>query len=85
MFSNSALAWECGCRCDNYTEFMLELQANFSPHNPVGDTEHELQDLSMKNGQWINKYVVKFNHLACQVQGYGEGALQSIFYNGLPD
>ena len=44
---------------DNYAEFMLELQANFSPHDPVGDTEYKLQDLSMKNGQQINKYVVE--------------------------
>ena len=70
---------------DNYVEFVLELQINFGPHDPVKDVEHELWNLSMRDGQWINKYVVKFNCLASQVHGYGEGALCNYFYNGLPD
>ncbi|KAG6326310.1 hypothetical protein ID866_12779 [Astraeus odoratus] len=39
----------------------------------------------MKDSSRINKYIVKFNCLATQVHGYGEGALCHIFYNGLPD
>ena len=50
-----------------------------------GDAEHQLDHLSMKDGQCINKYVVKFNQIALQVWGYGEGALRHHFYNGLPD
>ncbi|KAG6326150.1 hypothetical protein ID866_12938, partial [Astraeus odoratus] len=39
----------------------------------------------MKDSNHINKYIVKFNCLATQVRGYGEGALCHMFYNGLPD
>ncbi|KIK86995.1 hypothetical protein PAXRUDRAFT_14459 [Paxillus rubicundulus Ve08.2h10] len=51
---------------DDYWEFILELQTNFGPHDPVGDAEHWLHHLSMKDRQHINKYVVEFNHLASQ-------------------
>ncbi|KAG6326733.1 hypothetical protein ID866_12356, partial [Astraeus odoratus] len=70
---------------NNYSEFVIELTTNFGPHNPVGDAEHQLDNLSMKDGSRINKYIVEFNHLATQVHGYGEGALCHMFYNGLPD
>ena len=36
---------------DNFKEFILELQINFGPHNPVRDAEHQLNHLSMKEGQ----------------------------------
>ena len=45
---------------ENY-EFVLELQMNFGLHNPVGDAEHQLDHLIMKDSQCIIKYVVKFN------------------------
>ena len=70
---------------DNFKEFVLELQTNFGPHDPVGDAEHQLDHLSMKDRQWINKYVVEFNRIASQIRGYGEGALRHHFYNGLPN
>ena len=70
---------------DSYHQFVSELKSNFSPHDPVGDAEHQLDNLSMKEGQKINKYVVEFNRLARQVRGYGNGALCHIFYSGLPD
>ena len=70
---------------NDFKEFILELQTNFGPHYPVGDAEHQLDHLSMKDGQRINKYVVEFNQIALQVRGYGEGALRHHFYNGLPD
>ncbi|KAG6328319.1 hypothetical protein ID866_10771 [Astraeus odoratus] len=35
---------------NNYSEFIIELTTNFSPHDPVGDAEHQLDNLSMKNG-----------------------------------
>ncbi|KAG6327626.1 hypothetical protein ID866_11463 [Astraeus odoratus] len=70
---------------DDYSEFVIELTTNFGPHDPVGDAEHQLDNLSMKDGSCINKYIVKFNRLATQVRGYGEGALCHMFYNGLPD
>jgi hypothetical protein len=70
---------------DDYSEFRNELTHNFGPHDPVGEAEHQLASLSMKDGQRINKYIVEFNRHALQVRGYGEGALRHHFYQGLPD
>ena len=70
---------------DNYQQFIQELQSNFGLHDPVGDVEHQLDNLSMKDGQKINKYVVEFNCLAGQVRSWGDGALCHVFYSGLPD
>jgi hypothetical protein len=70
---------------ENSQEFVLELRTNFGPHDPVGDAEHELCHLSLKDGQHVTKYVVEFNRLACQLRGYGDGALQHIFYSGVSD
>ena len=70
---------------DSYHQFISELKSNFGPHDPVGDAEHQLDNLSMKEGQKINKYVVEFNCLAGQVRSYGDGALRHIFYSSLPD
>ncbi|KAG6326624.1 hypothetical protein ID866_12465 [Astraeus odoratus] len=33
---------------DDWTEFIIELQSTFSPHNPVTDTENQLNHLQMK-------------------------------------
>ncbi|KAG6327833.1 hypothetical protein ID866_11256 [Astraeus odoratus] len=70
---------------DDYLEFIIELTTNFGPHDPVGNAEHQLDNLLMKDSSCINKYIVKFNHLATQVHGYREGALHHMFYNGLSD
>ncbi|KAG6326117.1 hypothetical protein ID866_12972, partial [Astraeus odoratus] len=70
---------------DDYSEFIIELTTNFGPHDPVGDAKHQLDNLSMKDGSRINKYIIEFNCLATQVCGYGEGALHHMFYNGLSD
>ena len=70
---------------DNYYQFAFKLKSNFDPHDPVRDAEHQLDNLSMKEGQKINKYVVEFNCLAWQVHSYGNGALRHIFYSDLPD
>jgi hypothetical protein len=69
---------------DDYSEFMLELQTNFRPHDTSGDAEMQLEQLNMREGQRINKYVVEFQRLASQVRGWGDGALRHQFYNGLP-
>ncbi|KAG6326634.1 hypothetical protein ID866_12455, partial [Astraeus odoratus] len=70
---------------DDYSEFIIELTTNFGPHDPVGNAEHQLDNLLMKDGNCINKYIVEFNCLATQVHGYREGALHHMFYSGLPD
>ncbi|KAG6327676.1 hypothetical protein ID866_11413 [Astraeus odoratus] len=31
---------------DDYSEFVIELTTNFSPHDPVGNAEHQLNNLS---------------------------------------
>ncbi|KAG6329085.1 hypothetical protein ID866_10003 [Astraeus odoratus] len=70
---------------NDYLEFIIELTTNFRPHDPVSNAKHQLDNLTMKDSSHINKYIVKFNHLATQACGYGEGALHHIFYNGLLD
>ena len=52
---------------DNFREFILELQTNFRLHNPVGDAEHHLDHLSIKDSQRIMKYVIEFNRIASQI------------------
>jgi len=54
---------------DDYSEFMLELQMNFGPHDPSGDAEMQLEQLNMRKGQRINKYILEFQRLASQVHG----------------
>ncbi|KIO00523.1 hypothetical protein M404DRAFT_29439 [Pisolithus tinctorius Marx 270] len=70
---------------DSWREFVLELQTTFGPHDLVADTESQLDHLHMKENQCTNKYIVDFNWLASQVQGYGDGVLHHHFYSGLPD
>jgi hypothetical protein len=69
---------------DDYSKFMLELQTNFGPHDPSGDAKMQLEQLNMRKGQRINKYIVEFQRLASQVRGWGDGALRRQFYNRLP-
>ena len=45
----------------NHKEFVLGLQMNFGLHDPVRDAEHQLDHLTIQDGQYIIKYVVKFN------------------------
>jgi hypothetical protein len=35
---------------DDYSEFMLELQTNFRPHDPSVDAEMQLEQLNMHEG-----------------------------------
>src|SRR6266581_4192976 len=68
------------CWMDDYPEFVQELKSNFGPHDPVGNAEHWLSNLSMKDNQQIVKYIVEFNRYTLQVQGYREDALHHYFY-----
>ena len=70
---------------DSWVAFVVELHSTFGPHNPVTDAEHQLDHLQMKDNHCVTRYIVDFNHLASQVWGYGDGALQHYFYNGLLD
>ncbi|KIN94530.1 hypothetical protein M404DRAFT_168026, partial [Pisolithus tinctorius Marx 270] len=62
---------------DSWKEFIIELQTTFGPHDPVADTESQLDHLQMKDNHWVNKYVVcwvgkpstlhKLHHLAQEI------------------
>ena len=60
----------CPLWMNDHAVFVDDLKANFGPHDPVRDAEHQLDHLSMKDGQHISKYIIKFNCLASQVHGY---------------
>ena len=47
---------------DNWQEFVMELQLQFSLHDPIGDAEHQLDNLWMKDMQQIVCYIMEFNH-----------------------
>ena len=70
---------------DNWREFLTELLGQFGPHDPIGDAEHQLDNLRMKETHRIVRYLVEFNCLGSQLRGYGEAALRHKFYTGLPD
>ena len=52
----------------------MEFLMNFGLYDSVGDIEHQLDHLTIKDGQCIIKYMVKFNWIATQVWGYEEDA-----------
>ena len=69
----------------SWHNFIIELQTTFSPHNPVADAEHQLNYIHVKDTHYVNCYVVDFNWIVSQVQGYGDGTLHHHFYSGLLD
>src|SRR3984885_4076910 len=62
--------------------FINELEANFGPHNPVGDAEKALNELSMKENSRIVKYNVEFWKLASKLD-WNESALCARYFHGL--
>ena len=75
----------CPIWMTDWEEFVIELQTTFGPHDPVADAKHQLNHLCMKENHCANRYMVDFNHIASQIQGYGDDALRHHFYTGLPD
>ncbi|KAF8625827.1 hypothetical protein AX17_006759 [Amanita inopinata Kibby_2008] len=67
----------------DFEAFILELEDNFGPHDPAGDAETALTNLSMKDLHHVTKYVVEFNKLAARID-WNEPALRDRFYRGLP-
>jgi hypothetical protein len=67
----------CPLWMNNFKEFILELQINIGLCDPIRDAEHDLNHLLMKDGQRITKYVMEFNKIALQIQGYREGSVAS--------
>jgi hypothetical protein len=68
---------------DDFDDFTNELVTYFGPHDPVGEAETELENLRMKDGHRITKYLTEFNRLAPTI-GWGDEALRHMFYRGLP-
>ncbi|KIN98938.1 hypothetical protein M404DRAFT_30906 [Pisolithus tinctorius Marx 270] len=77
--------YDCLLWMDDYHEFLQELTTNFGPHDAIADAVQQLENLTMKDGSRITKYVVEFNRWALQVKDYGVGALRHRFYSRLPD
>ena len=44
-----------------YFAFIAKLQNNFVPHDPEGEVEVGLENLQLRDTQWITKYLVEFN------------------------
>jgi Retrotransposon gag protein len=49
---------------DNWEAFLDELCTNFGPYNEIGDAEHELTNLHMRDNQHASDYLVRFSGLA---------------------
>jgi hypothetical protein len=67
-----------------YNQFVRELKTNFGPHDPIGDSEAELERLVMRDNQRATKYLVEFNRHASRLQ-WNDSALRRALYKGLPD
>ena len=67
----------------DFEAFISELEVNFGPHDPVGDAEKALTEISMKENSRIVKYNVEFWKLASRVD-WNESALTARYFRGLP-
>jgi len=67
----------------DFDAFINELEVNFGPHDPVGDAEKSLTELTMKEGSRIVKYNVEFWKLVARVD-WNESALTARYFSGLP-
>jgi Retrotransposon gag protein len=68
---------------DNWESFLDELCTNFGPYNKIGNAEHKLTNLCMRNNHRASDYLVHFSRLALHCF-WGELALRYRFYEGLP-
>jgi Retrotransposon gag protein len=68
---------------DNWEAFLDELCTNFGPYEKIGDAEHELTNLHMRNNQCASDYLVHFSGLALHCS-WREPALRYRFYKCLP-
>ncbi|KIN96416.1 hypothetical protein M404DRAFT_33302 [Pisolithus tinctorius Marx 270] len=64
--------YDCLLWMDNYHKFLHELITNFDLHDTIAVTVQQLENLTMKDGFWITKFVVEFNCWASQVKDYGD-------------
>jgi hypothetical protein len=66
----------------NFEVFINELEVNFGPHNPVGDAESSLINLTMGEDSRIVKYNVEFWKLVAQLD-WNESSLTTRYFIGL--
>ena len=66
----------------DFPAFINELESNFGPHDPVGDAEKALTELTMKDNWKIVKYNVEFWKLASKLD-WNESALCARYFRGL--
>jgi hypothetical protein len=66
----------------NFEVFINELEVNFSPHNPVGDAESSLTNLTMGEDSRIVKYNVEFWKLVARLD-WNKSALTTRYFSGL--
>ena len=62
----------------DFNAFILELESNFGPHDPIGDAKNLLTNLTMNENSKILKYNVEFWKLAAW------SALVVQYFSGLP-
>jgi hypothetical protein len=67
----------------NFEVFINELEVNFGPHDPVGDAESSLTNLTMGEDSRIVKYNVEFWKLVARLD-WNESALTARYFSGLP-
>jgi Retrotransposon gag protein len=68
---------------DNWEAFLDKLCTNFGPYDEIGDAEHKLTNLHMRDNQRASDYLVHFFGLALCCS-WEEPALRYRFYKGLP-
>jgi hypothetical protein len=67
----------------NFEVFINELEVNFGPHDPVGDAESSLTNLTMGEDSRIVKYNVEFWKLVTWLD-WNKSALTAHYFSGLP-
>ena len=67
----------------DFPAFINELESDFGPHDPIGDAEKALTELTMKENSHIIKYNVEFWKLASKLD-WNESALCARYFRGLP-
>ena len=67
----------------DFKAFINELEINFGPHDPVGDAEAPLTNLTMGEDSHIVKYNVEFWKLVTQLD-WNESVLTMRYFSGLP-
>ena len=79
----SGLTDELPIWLDNWEAFLDKLCHNFGPYDEIGDAEHKLTNLRMRDNQCVSDYLVCFSSLAVRCP-WGDAALKYRFYRGLP-